>query len=175
MISSFLALGTIALQILIVTACVYLFVDRAQLSKIAPYTHIILRIIFTGAVMGSLYFSEVLGYTPCLLCWWQRIFIFGIALLVWTADVRKSPLLQKQLVLFSIIGGGFALFHNIIDIFPTGIDTCGANGISCLKRYIDLFGYITIPMMSLTILVGAIVLVAIVRLYPQQTTTTLQK
>jgi disulfide bond formation protein DsbB len=165
-----IALGIILLQILVVSIVFLALTNRSLLAPLAPWTTFALRIILTGAVIGSLFFSEVKGFEPCLLCWWQRIFIFGAAILAWTGDIRKSKLLRTQVIIFSIIGLGFAILHNYIDLFPSsGLDVCGT-GVSCLKRYIDAFGYITIPMMSLTVLAAAftIALLAKPHGYPQE-------
>jgi disulfide bond formation protein DsbB len=167
---TFIALGVILLQIFIVSIVFLALTNRSLLAPLSRWTLLALRIVLTGAVIGSLFFSEIKGFEPCLLCWWQRIFIFGAAILVWTGDIRRSNLLRTQVIVFSIIGLGIALFHNYIDLFPSsGLDVCGT-GVSCLKRYIDAFGYITIPMMSLTVLAAAltIALLAKPRGYPQE-------
>lgn len=165
--TTLIVLGIILLQIAIVTVVFIALFYPATLRTLAPAMSVVLRIILTGAVLGSLFFSEVKGFEACLLCWWQRIFIFGGAILVWTGDIRKSRLLRTQVLVFSIIGIGFAVFHNIIDIFPTGLDVCGT-GASCLKRYVDAAGYVTIPMMSLTVLVAALVGTLVSKGYPQK-------
>lgn len=168
MLTTLIALAVAAVQIVIVAVIALWCIDKKFVAPIARYAHILLPLLFFGGVLGSLYFSDIKGYAPCLLCWWQRIFIFGIALLSLTGDIRKRPILQRQVMTFSIIGGGIAILHNIIDIFPTGLDVCGANGPSCLARYVYEFGYITIPMMSLTLLVGGFLIALIAKRFPQQ-------
>ncbi len=81
--------------------------------------------------------------------------------------MRSSRLLQNQILILSVAGFVVALFHTIIDIFPTGLDVCGATGPSCLMRYVYEFGYITIPVMSLTILAAGILLALVARRYPR--------
>lgn len=162
-----IGIGVVVLQLAILTAVFIALFYPTALRAIAPAMSVVLRVVLTGAVLGSLFFSEIKGFEPCLLCWWQRIFIFGAALLVWTGDIRKSRLLRTQVLVFALIGIGFALLHNAIDIFPTGLDVCGT-GVSCLKRYTDVFGYITIPMMSLTVLGATLVGTLIAKRYPQE-------
>lgn len=157
MFTTLVAIGIIVLQIFIVAFVFLYFKKHSFLKKIYRYSHLILPIVFTGSALGSLIFEFVYGFEPCLLCWYQRIFIFGIAILSLTGDVRKNKFLQKQVFIFSIIGIVIALIHNYIDIFPSGLDICGA-GPSCLKRYIYEFGYITIPMMSLTVLISGLLI-----------------
>lgn len=166
MFSTVIALGIVILQVCIVI-CLYLLATKSSLvPHIASRAHILLPVIFIGSALGSLVYEFVLGFEPCLLCWYQRIAIFGIAIISLTADLRKSALLRKQVLILALGGLAVALVHNYIDIFPTGLDICGA-GPSCLKRYVHEFGYITIPMMSLTVLLGGALLGYITKRFPQ--------
>jgi disulfide bond formation protein DsbB len=157
MFTTLVALGTIALQIATVAFIVLWIGKSPLLKKIHRHSHLIIALTFISSALVSLIYEFGFGYEPCLLCWYQRIAIFGIALLSLTGDIRRNKTLQKQVLLFSLLGLGVALLHNYIDIIPSGIDICGA-GPSCLKRYIYAFGYITIPMMSLTLLLSGSVL-----------------
>lgn len=163
MFTTILSLGIIGIQIGIVLFIVLWLTKSPILSKIKNYSHIILSTIFIGSALASLIYEYGFGYEPCLLCWYQRIAIFGIAILSLTSDIRNSKLLQKQILIFSILGLVIAILHNYIDLVPTGLDICGA-GPSCLKRYIHEFGYITIPMMSFTALLsGTIISLFLIR------------
>lgn len=157
MFTTILSLGIIGIQIGVVLFVVLWLTKPSFLSKIKNYSHIILSTIFIGSAFASLVYEYGFGYEPCLLCWYQRIAIFGIAILSLTSDIRSSKLLQKQILVFSVLGLMVAILHNYIDLVPTGLDICGA-GPSCLKRYIYEFGYITIPMMSFTALLSGTVL-----------------
>lgn len=104
------------------------------------------------ATLGSLAYSDVIGYAPCKLCWFQRIFmypmvvIFGLAL--WKKDV--APRLTG--VVLSAIGGLIAIFHYIGQLGwnPLALD-CLAVGYSssCSQNFVLQFGYVTIPMMAI--------------------------
>lgn len=157
MFTTLVALGTIGLQIA-TAAFVVLWIGKSPLlKKVHQHSHLIIAATFISSTLVSLIYEYGFGYEPCLLCWYQRIAIFGIALISLTGDIRRNKTLQKQVLLFSLLGLGVALLHNYIDIIPSGIDICGT-GPSCLKRYIYEFGYITIPMMSLTLLLSGSVL-----------------
>ncbi len=157
MFTTLVSAGIIALQIAIVVFVILWKQKSPLLKNIHQNTHVVLPIIFIGSALGSLIFEYALGYEPCLLCWYQRIAIFGVAILSLTGDIRRNKLLQKQVLVFSLLGLIVAIFHNYIDIVPSGIDVCGT-GVSCLKRYIHEFGYITIPMMSFTVLLAGALL-----------------
>ncbi len=157
MFTTLVALGTIGLQIATATFIVLWIGKSPLLKKVHQHTNTIIAVLFISSALVSLIYEYSFGYEPCLLCWYQRIAIFGVALLSLTGDIRKNKTLQKQVLLFSLLGLGVALLHNYIDIVPSGIDICGT-GPSCLKRYIYEFGYITIPMMSFTLLLSGSVL-----------------
>jgi disulfide bond formation protein DsbB len=167
MFNTIVAIGIILLIVFLI-AVIAAWVIRAPFAElVSKYSHIILRFIFAGAMIGSLIFEYVLFYNPCLLCWYQRIAIFSVAILLFTGDIRKSVLLRKQVIILSSLGFAIALLHNYIDIFPSsGIDICGA-GPSCLARYIYEFGFITIPLMSAVVLLSGILLPLLARRFPQ--------
>lgn len=168
MFTTILSLGTIGLQIFCLLLIVGLVVKAPFISKIAKHSQIILISIFVGSSIASFIYQYGFGYEPCLLCWYQRIFIFGISFILLTGNILKNKIIRNQVILFSIIGLAIAIFHNYIDIFPSGLDVCGATGPSCLMRYIYEFGYITIPMMSFTALLSGLLLAITARRYPQE-------
>src|SRR3989338_2054283 len=105
------------------------------------------------ATLGSLTYSEVLGYAPCKLCWIQRIFMYPQVLILGLALFGKHKgsraLVDTSLVL-SAIGAVVALYHYLMQlgIIPEG--SCAAIGysVSCAERFVLQFGYITIPLMA---------------------------
>lgn len=159
MFTTLIAIGIVATQLGIISFIVLWISKSPLLEKFFQYSHIVLAMIFIGAMFGSLIYEYGFGYEPCLLCWYQRIAIFGVGILSLTGDIRKSKLLQKQVFIFSILGLVIAILHNYIDIIPSSLDICGT-GVSCLKRYTYEFGYITIPMMSLTVLLSGVLISA---------------
>lgn len=167
MFTTIVAIGVVLMQLGLVFLIVAILTKSPLLPTIAHWATTILCILFTASVIGSLVYEHVFLYAPCVLCWYQRIAIFSIGILLFTGNLQKSALLRTQITIFAIAGGAVAIFHNILDIFPLGLDVCGVNGTSCLVRYVYAFGYITIPVMSLTILVLALIFVYIAKKYPQ--------
>ena len=112
------------------------------------------------AVLGSLYYSEIRHLPPCTFCWWQRIFlypqvaVFGVAL--YTQQYQSARI--TSLVL-SIIGSVIAVVHVLaqMGIRSTGLP-CAASGVSCTSIDLILLGYITIPIMSLTLYITIIII-----------------
>ncbi len=115
------------------------------------------------ATLGSLYYSDVLGYEPCKLCWYQRIFMYPQPFLFGLALWRGEPTrIWPYSAFLSLVGGAIALFHYYIQTSPNPLVTlpCSALGYSasCTETFAVQLGYITIPMMALTAF--ALVLIA---------------
>ncbi len=121
--------------------------------------------IFTIALastLGSYYFSEVLGWAPCSLCWYQRLIMLGLVLLITTSIYIKDDKVSSYIKTFSILGAAVAFFHNLLywGVIPESAVPC-ENGVSCVADYLDIWGFITIPLLSLAAFVVVLVLVFI--------------
>ncbi|MBF0329755.1 MAG: disulfide bond formation protein B [Nitrospirae bacterium] len=100
--------------------------------------------------LGSLFFSEIMAFAPCVLCWYQRIFLYPLVI---TLAIGLFPL-DKNAVKYSLplvlAGWLVALYHNLVyyHIIPEKMQPC-RQGVSCTETYIELFGFLTIPLLSL--------------------------
>lgn len=108
-------------------------------------------IFATVSTFGSLFFSEVMLFPPCVLCWYQRICMYPLVLILL---VGMFPI-NKSVIKFSlplvICGWGIAFYHNLLyyQILPESAAPC-VQGISCTSVHIQWLGFITIPLLSLT-------------------------
>ncbi|MGD7045161.1 disulfide oxidoreductase [Jeotgalibacillus proteolyticus] len=103
------------------------------------------------AAMGSLYFSEIRGYEPCELCWYQRIFMYPIVILLAAAIYRKDPKAAFYSACLSGIGGLVSIYHygiQKLDFLSDSAPACGM--VPCTGEYINWLGFITIPFLALT-------------------------
>lgn len=109
-------------------------------------------IVALTATLGSLFYSEILGYEPCKLCWYQRIFIYPQVILLGLALWKKDTHIIKYSLALAIIGGLIATNHYILQVTGVSILPCSAVGysVSCSKIFVLRFGYITIPMMAVS-------------------------
>jgi disulfide bond formation protein DsbB/mono/diheme cytochrome c family protein len=120
------------------------------------------------ATMGSLYFSEVRNFLPCVLCWYQRILMYPLALMILVGILRRDRHLPYLILPFSLAGQGLATYHYLLEKTTLfGAPTACATGVSCLTAWINWFGFITIPFLSM---VGfmLITLFGVLALYYQQ-------
>lgn len=102
------------------------------------------------AVGGSLFFSEVLRYEPCKLCWFQRIFMYPLVILLGMACYKNDRRLIPYLLPLSIIGGMISLYHYSEQKIPglAKLLPCTV-GVPCNEDYINWLGFITIPFLAL--------------------------
>jgi disulfide bond formation protein DsbB len=101
------------------------------------------------AMCGSLFFSEVLNWPPCELCWYQRILMYPLAFILGIGIVRRDRGLHLYVLPFSVIGIVVALYHHLLittDWLPP--PACLA-GVPCDVDFLNWFGFITIPFLAL--------------------------
>lgn len=103
------------------------------------------------ATMGSLYFSEILHYTPCILCWYQRILMYPLVIIIAVGILRKDKKIYQYVLPMSILGLSIAFYHNLLQwgILPESVAPCTLAA-SCVVKQVGYFGFITIPVMSFT-------------------------
>lgn len=114
------------------------------------------------ATSGSLFFSEVLKYTPCNLCWYQRILMYPLSILLLIATVKQDRNISAYVLPLSILGGLISTYHYLLektDLFPNGDAACGI--VPCTTEYINWFGFVTIPFLALV----AFILITAIHLY----------
>ncbi len=102
------------------------------------------------AVGGSLFFSEVLRYEPCKLCWFQRIFMYPLVILLGMACYKNDRRLIPYILPLSIVGGMISLYHYSEQKIPglAKLLPCTV-GVPCNEDYINWLGFITIPLLAL--------------------------
>ena len=116
-------------------------------------------IISLTAMLGSLYYSDIVGYDPCKLCWYQRIFLYPQVFILGLALYKKDKNIIPYSLFLLVIGFFVSVYHNFIYFTKTSSIFCTAFE-SCLKRYVYEFDYISIPVMALTAYVLIIILLA---------------
>ncbi|MFO0702817.1 MAG: disulfide bond formation protein B [Candidatus Andersenbacteria bacterium] len=114
-----------------------------------------------AATFGSLYLSEGAHLEPCLLCWWQRVLMYPQAVILGLAAWRRERTALLYSLWLSVIGAGVAIYHIALQSGLGLLAPCGGGAlVSCTTIQVQEFGYVTIPVMSLTGF-GLLVLLAI--------------
>ena len=107
-------------------------------------------LLATVSATISVFFSSVLEYEPCVLCWYQRICLFP---LIFIFAAGLFPAFDKSVIKYAlpltIVGGLTAFYHTLLyaGIIPESIQPC-SKGVSCTEKYFELFGFVSIPMLS---------------------------
>ncbi|MDD2844824.1 MAG: disulfide bond formation protein B [Rhodoferax sp.] len=106
-------------------------------------------LVATTATLGALFMSEIMGFAPCVLCWWQRIFMFPLVLVLALGLFPFDAKVLRYALPLAAIGLLVAGFHVLltIGIIPETLAPC-RDGIPCKTLQIEWFGFVTIPLLS---------------------------
>jgi disulfide bond formation protein DsbB len=115
-------------------------------ARIARHIALLAAWIATG---GSLFFSEVFGWIPCQLCWYQRILMYPLAILIAVGILRRDRGLHLYVLPLSLFGGSISLYHYLLIKTDWFIPPPCAGGVPCNVDYIDIMGFINIPFLAL--------------------------
>jgi disulfide bond formation protein DsbB len=101
------------------------------------------------AALGSLFFSEVMGHPPCVLCWYQRICMYPLVLILPAGLFPFDAKIVRYALPLSLVGLLLAIFHLLLvaGYIPETIKPC-TQGIPCTEVQIVWFGFVTIPLLS---------------------------
>ncbi|MBW2694811.1 MAG: disulfide bond formation protein B [Deltaproteobacteria bacterium] len=107
-------------------------------------------LLVTTASLGSLFFSEVMELPPCSLCWYQRVFMFPLALVLFMGLFPFDPKVVRYALPLSVAGTLAALYHMLLQagIIPESAAPC-SQAVSCADVDLLAFGFVSIPMLSL--------------------------
>ncbi|MCK9285491.1 MAG: disulfide bond formation protein B [Rhodocyclaceae bacterium] len=107
-------------------------------------------LIAVSATLGSLFFSEVMERVPCVLCWYQRIAMFPLAIIFTVGLLPLDVRCVRYALPFAVSGWALALYHCLIYLgfIPESLQPC-TQGVSCADVQIELVGFVTIPLLSL--------------------------
>lgn len=116
------------------------------------------------ATAGALFLGEVMGKTPCVLCWYQRIAMFPLALVLGLGLLEPDARCLRYAVPLAWAGWGIALYHCLIfwGVVSEGLAPCG-QGPSCADADVQVAGIVPIPLMSLIAFSGIVALLWLAR------------
>jgi disulfide bond formation protein DsbB len=118
-------------------------------------------VVATVATLGSLYFSEVADFTPCRLCWYQRIAMYPLVPLLGLAAWRRDAGIRPYAAVLAGIGAAIASYHIVIERNP-GLESGACDPTNpCSLVWVERFGYLTIPTMALSAFALVLTLLAV--------------
>lgn len=106
-------------------------------------------LLATVSMLGSLFFSEVMGYAPCVLCWYQRICMYPLVLILPVALLPFDRNIVRSVIPLAVVGTLVATFHTLLigGYIPEDMKPC-TQGAPCTEFHINWFGFVTIPLLS---------------------------
>jgi disulfide bond formation protein DsbB len=120
---------------------------RAELSRVSLG---LASMVAGGATLGSLWYSEVVGYAPCQLCWVQRIFMYSLAVVLLVAAVRNDWSVRPYGLALAVPGAAIAAYHAGLQAWGTGTSTFCTLDAPCTERHVWEFGFVSIPFMAMS-------------------------
>jgi disulfide bond formation protein DsbB len=117
-------------------------------------------VVAATATLGSLFFSEVMQLPPCVLCWYQRIFMYPMTVILTVGIIKHQKEVVYYILPLACMGLAIAIYHNLLyyGLIEASIVPC-TSGVSCTSRQIEWFGFITIPLLSLSAFVIILVFI----------------
>lgn len=169
----FLGSGAILLQIFsIATLFILFFVYKSNqkngfLDYVNKHFLVLSFLISLCASLFPLVYSEIIGFLPCNLCWWQRVFMFPTLFLFGTALWDKDRKVIRYVAFLLSAGFLITVYQNFFYYFGANQNLpCDATGVSCYQHLVDEFGgYISLPMLAFTAFFSLLTLLAVAHFY----------
>lgn len=119
-------------------------------------------LIAAVSTLGALFFGEVVKVPPCVLCWYQRIFMFPLALILPLGLFPYDRKVVRYALPLAVIGGLFATYHVLVvaGVIPEAMQPC-TQGVPCKEQVIVWFGFVTIPLMAATAFAAIVVMLSL--------------
>lgn len=151
-LSIFVIVSQITILFLLISLVFSKSTTKNIFSFISTYGIKFAFVVALTATLGSLFYSEIAGYTPCKLCWFERIFMYPQVVILGMAVWKKDKNIIDYSMVLLIVGAFIAGYHYLMQVGFISALPCSALGYSasCSQRFVMQYGYITIPMMALT-------------------------
>lgn len=150
-----LAILTVLLQVATLFFAVDVFILKGRYTKriVRSYGLIAAFLLALGASAMTLVYSDVFGFVPCSLCWFQRIFLYPQVVMLGIALYIGDTRVALYGVVLSLLGAIVALYQHVIQMGGSEFIACPESAGDCAQRIIFEFGYVTFPLMAFTLFV----------------------
>jgi disulfide bond formation protein DsbB len=134
---------------------------RSVLAQVGPQCLAMAAVVALVCTLGSLYLSEVAHFPPCKLCWYQRIAMYPQVVVLGIAALRRDLGARLACIVLSVMGGAVSIYHALLEDHPNWSTSSSCDPANpCSIKWVEKFGYLTIPRMALSGFVLIIVLLA---------------
>ncbi len=158
-------LANVALLVLVVVGIAALLGGKAHtgaerfVGRIGPAARPLALVVAVVTTLGSLYYSEIAGYLPCELCWYQRICMYPLAAILAVGVLRKDRAVLWYAAPFVVVGAPLALYHYLVERVPALAESSSCSVfVPCSVPYFEELGYVTLAFMDMSafLLIGAL-------------------
>lgn len=138
----------------------------ARLDDVCDFGLWVAWIVALVTTLGSLYYSEIAHFTPCRLCWYQRIAMYPLTFTLLAAAIRNDRRVAWYVVPVALAGTGFAIYHTQLQAFPNQHSSFCTTLEPCTVRYVWEFGFVSLPFMALSAFVFIVTMTTVVAGHP---------
>lgn len=121
---------------------------NAWLTQVRASGIWIICLITTGAMLGSLYFSEHVGFSPCKLCWYQRIAMYSIAIISFVAALRNDKNIVRYTIVLAPMGLVVSTYHYLLEWYPNLETNVCSLDVPCTAVWFRELGFVTLCFMA---------------------------
>lgn len=126
---------------------------------VAPQSVVFAWIVATVATVGSLYYSEHAGFVPCELCWYQRIVMYPLVIVLGVAALRRDRMVWITTLAFVVVGAPLSLYHWLVERVPAFEESSSCSAITpCSAPWFEKLGFVTLAWMAMSafLLIGVL-------------------
>jgi disulfide bond formation protein DsbB len=149
-IAVFAVLGVVGQVLAVVIALLLLFARDWLRRAVWGYELWAAFVVSALATGGSLFLSDIAGFVPCELCWFQRICMYPLSILTLFAAVHGDYRFARYLLPLPMVGACVSIYHLLVENHVVATPQACQVGAGCTVKWIDYFGYMTIPTLALT-------------------------
>ncbi len=134
-------------------------------TAVAPQSVLLAWIVATATTLGSLYYSEHAGFLPCELCWYQRIVMYPLVIVLGVAWLRRDLQVWKTSLVFVVIGAPLSLYHWLVERVPAFAESSSCSvTVPCTAPYFEKLGFVTLAWMAMSsfLLIGVLMVCTVV-------------
>ena len=134
-------------------------------AGVAPHANLLGFVVALVTTTGSLYYSEHAGFIPCQLCWYHRILMYPLVIVLGVAALRKDRRAWLTVVPFVVIGSGVATYHWLVERVPAFAESSSCSlEAPCTAPWFEKLGFVTLAWMALSgfLLIGTLMVCQIV-------------
>ncbi len=117
-------------------------------AAVAPVALPLATAVALTCTLGSLYLSEVAKFPPCILCWYQRIAMYPLVVILAVASLRRDRSVKWYVVPIALIGIGISIYHYLIERFPDSVSFSCSADVPCSTVWVWKFHFLSIPAMA---------------------------